>query len=155
MTKELKVTPISNGTVIDHIPGGMALKVLAILGVDERLKTTVSVIMYVQSKTQKRKDIVKIEGKALSPKEVNKIALIAPAATINIIKSSEVVKKYRVELADNISAIVKCSNPSCITNSKDPKEPIEPAFEVLQRDPPRLICKYCERELHDVYRHII
>jgi aspartate carbamoyltransferase regulatory subunit len=152
MAKELRVRPISNGTVIDHIPAGMALKVLSILGLDEKVNTTVSVLMFVRGKQQKRKDVVKVEGKALNPKEVNKIALIAPVATINIIMDSEVVNKYQVKLADNISGIVNCSNPSCISNSK---EPIEPEFKVLARDPPQLVCKYCERELHDIYKHII
>ena len=152
MAKELRVTPIKNGTVIDHIPGGMALKVLSILGLGEGSETTLSVLMNVKSKNKKRKDIMKVEGRELSRSEVNKIALIAPGATINIIKESEVVKKYQVELADNISGIVKCSNPSCISNSK---EPIEAEFKVLARDPPQLVCKYCERVLHDVYTHII
>ncbi len=152
LLKEFKVTPIKNGTVIDHIPEGMALKVLSILGVDEDADTTVSVLINVKSKSHKRKDVVKVEAKALNPKEVNKIALIAPAATINIIKDSEVVKKYKVKLPDHIKGIVACGNPSCISNST---EPIESEFKVLSRNPPKLVCKYCERELVDVFKHII
>ncbi|MFA6680340.1 MAG: aspartate carbamoyltransferase regulatory subunit, partial [Candidatus Methanomethylophilaceae archaeon] len=33
--KEIKVAPIRNGTVIDHITSGQALNVLKIIGVNE------------------------------------------------------------------------------------------------------------------------
>ncbi|MCU0850964.1 MAG: aspartate carbamoyltransferase regulatory subunit, partial [Candidatus Thermoplasmatota archaeon] len=78
--KELKVTPIKDGTVIDHITPGRALKVLHILKIPESTVWVVSILMNVNGKKGK-KDIVKIENRELDPKEVDKIALIAPKAT--------------------------------------------------------------------------
>ncbi|KAA0007823.1 MAG: aspartate carbamoyltransferase regulatory subunit, partial [Thermoplasmata archaeon] len=72
--KELKIPLIKEGTVIDHITAGNAVKVLHILGIPERTKSVVSVAMNVKSKIGK-KDIVKVENRELDPKEVNKIAL--------------------------------------------------------------------------------
>ena len=143
---------MQNGTVIDHITCGMALKVLKILGLtEEPPEDTTSVIIHVQS-SRGCKDIVKLENKELKEKEVNQIALISPDATINIIRDSEVVKKYRVELPDTVVGIVKCSNPNCITNFR---EPVEPKFRVESRSPVVLRCAYCNRKLDDVIGNLL
>ena len=93
--KEFKVTPIRNGTVIDHIECGMALKVLRIIGLDgENVQSPVSVLMHVPSKKSGWKDVLKVEDRELDPKDVDKIALIAPKATINIIRDFNVAEKH-------------------------------------------------------------
>ena len=149
--KELKVQPIKNGTVIDHITAGNAVKVLHILGIPKSSSATVSVAMNVKSKLGK-KDIVKVENRELDPNEVDKIALIAPKATINIIRDYEVAEKHRVHLPGEIIGIVQCSNPTCVSNSK---EPVKSRFIVLSNDPTRIKCYYCEREPEDIADRII
>jgi aspartate carbamoyltransferase regulatory subunit len=149
--KELKVTPIKDGTVIDHITPGHALKVLHVLKIPESTLAVVSILMNVNGKKGK-KDIVKIENRELDPREVNKIALIAPKATINIIRDYEVIKKYTVELPQEVIGLTKCSNPTCISNAH---EPVESRFHVISRDPPRIKCYYCEREPEDITAGII
>ncbi|MFQ5909558.1 MAG: aspartate carbamoyltransferase regulatory subunit [Thermoplasmata archaeon] len=146
--RELKVTPIKNGTVIDHIPAGMALKVLKILGItDESSDSTVSVVMRVTSKKKELKDIVKVEDRELVEMEVDKIALVAPNATINIIRNYDVTQKHKVKLPEVAKGILRCQNPNCITNLR---EPVETEFTVTSKNPVRLRCVYCERELEDV-----
>ena len=149
--KELKIPRIKDGTVIDHITPGNAIKVLHILGIPHSSSSVVSVAMNVRSKMGK-KDIVKVENRELDRHEVDKIALIAPKATINIIRDYEVAKKHRVELPDEIIGIVKCSNPTCISNSK---EPVKSRFKVMSKAPPRIRCYYCEREPDDISERII
>jgi len=150
--KELKIPLIKEGTVIDHITAGNAVKVLHILGIPEKtLDSVVSVAMNVKSKIGK-KDIVKVENRELKPEEVNKIALIAPKATINIIRDYEVVKKFKVHLPDEIVGIVRCPNPNCISNAR---EPIQSRFRVISRDPIRIKCCYCEREPENIADNII
>src|SRR5512136_1094538 len=144
--KELKVTPIKDGTVIDHITPGHALKVLHVLKIPETTSSVVSILMNVNGKKGK-KDIVKIENRELDPKELDKIALIAPKATINIIREYEVVKKHIVELPNEVVGLTKCSNPTCISNTH---EPVESRFHVVSRDPLRIKCYYCEREPEDI-----
>lgn len=146
MKKELKVPRIKDGTVIDHITAGNAVKVLHILGIPRTSSSVVSVAMNVKSKYGK-KDIVKVENRELDPKEVDKIALIAPKATINIIRDYEVVKKHKVKLPGEIIGIVSCSNPTCVSNAK---EPVESRFKIISRDPPKIKCYYCEREPEDI-----
>ncbi|RLF40101.1 MAG: aspartate carbamoyltransferase regulatory subunit [Thermoplasmata archaeon] len=152
MKKELKIPRIKDGTVIDHITAGQALKVLRILGIPEGTKSIVSVAMYVKSKKMGKKDIVKVENRELDPEEVNKIALIAPKATINIIRDYKVAKKFRVHIPDEIVGIVRCPNPNCISNSE---EPIESRFVVVRRDPLVIKCYYCERKPDNIADNII
>src|SRR5438876_804926 len=127
-------------------PGAYSIVVIApvvlkILGIDGREGHIVSVAMNVISKKQNKKDIVKVENRELKPGEVDKIALIAPSATISIIRDYEVAEKTRVKLPDSIRGIVRCSNPACVSNA----EPVEPRFSVERQDPLRLRCYYCVR----------
>jgi len=151
MKKELKIPRIKDGTVIDHITAGNAVKVLHILGMAKKSTFVVSVAMNVKSRMGK-KDIVKVENRELDPNEVDKIALIAPKATINIIRDYEVAEKYPVKLPDEIVGIVSCSNPTCVSNSR---EPVRSRFKVICKDPLRIKCYYCEREPEDISERII
>ncbi|RLE51162.1 MAG: aspartate carbamoyltransferase regulatory subunit [Candidatus Methanomethylicota archaeon] len=150
--EELRIRKIKHGTVIDHIAAGHALSVLKILNITGREGYIVSIAMNVPSKKLGRKDIVKVEGRELKEEEVNKIALIAPTATINIIKDYKVIKKNRITLPDKVEGIIRCRNPVCITNS--PREPVTPKFKVISRKPIRLRCEYCETilEAEDIVR---
>jgi aspartate carbamoyltransferase regulatory subunit len=140
--KELLVRKIENGTVIDHIPAGKGLKVIEILGVNSGFEGSVVVLINAPSAKLGRKDVVKIENKELTKEETNKIALIAPNASINIIKDWEVVEKRKVSLPEILEGIIKCPNSSCITNSN---EPITTKFVVEKKAPLKLRCWYCER----------
>ncbi|MHA1835721.1 MAG: aspartate carbamoyltransferase regulatory subunit, partial [Candidatus Odinarchaeia archaeon] len=118
------------------------LNVLKILGITGKEGLIVSVSINVPSSKFKKKDIVKIEERFLKPKEVDKIVLIAPNATINIIKDYQIIDKKRVQLPKELKGFPKCFNPNCITNSC---EPVKPHFEVLSSKPIKLRCLYCQR----------
>lgn len=136
----MRVSKIKNGTVIDHITNGHALDVVKILGITGRRGGVVTVAMNIPSKKLGAKDMVKVEGRELKTEEVDKIALLAPHATINIIRNYEAVEKQRVKLPSVIRDIVKCANPACVSNSD---EPIQPTFYVESEEPLRLKCHYC------------
>ncbi|WP_204355207.1 aspartate carbamoyltransferase regulatory subunit [Methanosphaera sp. BMS] len=141
--KHLKVKSIKNGTVIDHITANRALSVLNILNLPDE-DTSLTVAMNVESPDMSRKDIVKIENRELSQDEVDKLVLIAPNATINIIRDYEITRKARLELKDEISDVITCSNPNCISNSN---EPIKTKFYVQSKKPVILRCHFCERTM--------
>ena len=140
---ELKIKAIENGTVIDHITANKALYILNALGLPDSETTNVTVAMNVSSKEIGRKDILKIENRELDAKEINQVALIAPNATINIIRNFEPIKKDKVELPEKITSIIKCTNPKCISNWEN--EPITPIFTVIQSEPPVVRCHYYEK----------
>jgi aspartate carbamoyltransferase regulatory subunit len=138
--KELRVNKIKDGTVIDHIRGGYALDVVNILGITGKEKRVMTIAVNVPSKRFGVKDIVKIEGKALNAQEVNRIALVAPRASINFIHNYEVVEKFEVKLPPTIDGIVKCANPCCVSNNG---EPVSSKFHVKNEEPLVLKCHYC------------
>lgn len=143
--RELKVKPIRNGTVIDHITANKALNVLKILGLPNE-ESAVTIAMNVKSSLMGAKDIVKIEGRELKPRELDKIALIAPKATINIVREYEIVEKGKVRLLSNVKGILRCPNPNCITNTN---EPVQSKFHVIDTQPIMLRCYFCERIMNE------
>ncbi len=140
--KELKISAIEEGTVIDHIPTDATFKVVEILDLHNQ-KGIVSIATNLQSKRIGKKAIVKVAGKSLTQDEVNKIAIVAPEATVNIIKNYNVKEKIKVKSPDVIDNVVKCSNPVCITNN----EQIPTKFYVVKKDPLKIKCHYCERNM--------
>jgi len=118
--------------------------VLKILGISGTTKAEVTVVMNVGSGRLVKKDIVKVEDRELRDEEVNRIALIAPLATLNIIRDSKVIEKHPVNLPEEIVGVVRCQNPNCISNTK---EPIESKMKVMAKNPVLLRCLYCEQPL--------
>lgn len=141
MTKEIKIAPIKNGTAIDHLNTGSAYKILEVLNLRDH---TVTAGMGVESRKMGKKDIVFIEGRELSGKELDMIALIGKGATINIIKNSEITKKFQLEYPKRAEGIIKCINPKCITNS----ERIHSKFDI-KTNPLEAKCWYCETRMSE------
>ena len=141
---ELLVRRIREGTVIDHIDEGRGLQVLRALRIDGGDGSLITVALNVPSGKFEKKDIIKVENKFLKDDDTNKIAVIAPKATINMVKDYKLVEKRRVELPAAIDKIFRCSNPDCITNSG---EQIESVMVVVEKEGTVLKCKYCSRVL--------
>ncbi|MFV0553455.1 MAG: aspartate carbamoyltransferase regulatory subunit [Mangrovibacterium sp.] len=137
---KLKVSALENGTVIDHIPSESLFKVISILEL-EKTSNMITFGANLDSSTQGSKAIIKVANQYFAPNEVDKIALIAPNAKINVIKDYEVVEKKVVEVPDTVMGIVRCFNPKCITNN----EAIRTSFQVTSKSPIHLKCKYCEK----------
>jgi len=135
---ELKVTAIENGTVIDHIPANALFKVVKILNL-EKEHNQLTFGTNLDSKKLGKKAIIKISDRFFEDSEINKIALLAPNANLNIIKGYQVTEKRSVELPEVIKGICKCMNPKCITNA----EPMFTKFTVVSKEPPALKCAYC------------
>jgi aspartate carbamoyltransferase regulatory subunit len=142
MKKELSVSAIDEGTVIDHIPSDATLNVVDILDL-KNMNTMILIAKNLPSKKMGKKGIVKIEGKSLTKEEVDKIAIVAPDATVNIIKGYEVKKKIKVAIPEVFDKVIKCSNPNCITNN----EKVPTKFYVLGKKPLKVRCHYCERSM--------
>lgn len=146
----LLISPIENGTVIDHITAGEALNVLRIIGITGTTQESISVATNVDSGKIGCKDIVKIKNRELRKDEVDKIALIAPKASINIIRDYKVWEKKGVEIPSEVLGIVRCPNPGCISNTN---EPIQSCFLVHSKG---LRCVYCDWLISkDITSHII
>lgn len=138
---KLKVSAIKDGTVIDHIPAKNLFKVISILELDI-IKNQITFGTNLESEKLGAKAIIKVSDKFFEDNEINKIALIAPHAKLNIIRDYEVVEKKIVEIPDVIKGIVKCFNPKCISNH----EKIDTCFKVVSKENIlALKCRYCEK----------
>lgn len=136
--KELAVAALRNGTVIDHIPASAVFKAVKILGI-EKLENAVTIGFNLDSKKLGRKGIIKVADVEFDEAALNRIALIAPNAVVNVIRDFNVVEKRKVEVPDTIIGIVKCANPKCITNN----EPMATRFHTVERNPVEIRCHYC------------
>ena len=137
---EYIVSAIKNGTVIDHIPPNSLFKVISILGLD-KINAQITFGNYLDSEKLGKKAIIKISDRFFDDDEVNKIALVAPEAKLNTILDYRVVEKHDVIVPNEVTGIVKCVNPKCITNN----EKITTKFYLVATKPVTLRCHYCEK----------
>ena len=138
-----RVTAIRNGTVIDHVPAGQALLALQVFGVHGENSNPVSLVMNVPSGKHGNKDIIKIEDRELTQEELDKLALIAPHASVSIIRNYSVAEKRNVQIGDEVVNVAKCSYSNCITRGI--REPLPHRLKVLSTTPLMLQCHYCGR----------
>ena len=129
MQKQLKVSAIKDGTVIDHIPTKALFKVIKILKLED-CSQMVTFGNNLDSKAMGAKAIIKIANRYFADEEVNKIALVAPSATLIEIRNFAVASKTVVQVPNEIVSIVKCFNPNCITNHEN----IVTQFNVISKD---------------------
>lgn len=135
---ELAVAALRNGTVIDHIPSSALFRAVHILGI-EKMTNGVTIGNNLPGSRVGRKGIIKVDGVEFDRDVLNKIAVVAPTATINIIRDYSVAEKHTVELPDVLIGTVRCPNPKCITNN----EPMATRFDVTDKSAPVLRCHYC------------
>lgn len=132
----MNIDAIENGYVIDHIPAGNGMRVYEALKL-ANLDCQVAIITNAKSSKGGLKDIIKINS--LINLNLDVVAYIAPKATVNIIKNSQMVEKKVLALPEQIVNIEKCPNPRCICNN----EPIDHIFK-LTDDKGTYRCLYCE-----------
>jgi aspartate carbamoyltransferase regulatory subunit len=150
--KKLSVSAIENGTVIDHIPAQNLFNVISILGLDRITENRVTFGTNFKSDKLGRKAIIKVADKYFEDIDIDKIALIAPHAKLNIIKNYSVVEKREVKVPAEIKAIAKCMNPKCITNNEN----ITTKFTVIDKGSSiSLKCNYCEKITDQEHLEII
>jgi aspartate carbamoyltransferase regulatory subunit len=139
--KELVVSALENGTVLDHIPAKNVYKAIDLLnlrGVESQITIGINLV----SKLYGQKGIIKIADKFFEDEELNKLALIAPKATVNVIRDFKVVEKKKITMPNEIIGIAKCMNPKCVTNH----QPIKTRFTTIAKgDEISLLCHFCEK----------
>ena len=139
--KELVVSALENGTVLDHIPAQYVYKALDLLGLKD-IESQITIGINLASKIYGKKGIIKIADKFFEDEELNKLALIAPKATVNIIRDFKVVEKKKLEIPEEVVGIAKCKNPKCVTNH----QPIKTRFTTIaDGNNISLLCHFCEK----------
>ena len=139
--KELVVSALENGTVLDHIPAENVYKALDILDL-KGIESQITIGINLTSKFFGNKGIIKIADKFFEDEQLNKLALIAPKATVNVIRDFKVVEKKKLVMPEEIHGVAKCRNPKCVTNH----QPVKTWFRTIEEgDKVSLLCHYCEK----------
>ena len=139
----MRVQPIRNGTVIDHIKAGKGRKILDTLELIDK-GTTITLLMHVPSKKNTSKDVIKIEDRELSESESQKLALLSPGSHVNIIRNFVVAEKNVAELPKTISDMALCPNENCISNNE---RGAKTKFNIIKGNPLSIQCVYCGRKI--------
>ena len=138
--KELEVSAIKNGTVIDHIPASVVFKIVQILDLYHH-PGAITIGTNLESKTLGKKGIIKIADRYLTDEEIGRLSVVSPNVTLNIIRDYQICEKKYVQYPRLIRGVVRCSNPKCITNH----QPVTTKMEVFDPELKSLRCVYCER----------
>ncbi|HUI01833.1 MAG TPA: aspartate carbamoyltransferase regulatory subunit [Nitrososphaerales archaeon] len=144
---QMLVRKIPDGSVIDHVAAGKALSVLRLLGNPQEKGLVIALVMNVSSSKMGRKDIVKVEGMEISPEQIQRLALIAPRASVNIVRAYKVVAKKNAVPPRTLHGILSCTAPTCVSVRE--KDSAPSIFFISGRSPLRYRCKYCGRELSE------
>jgi aspartate carbamoyltransferase regulatory subunit len=145
--QKMLVQKIANGSVIDHVTAGKALSVLRLLGDPQNKGATVALVMNVASSKMGRKDILKVESVELSDEQIQKLALIAPLASVNIIRSFRVTQKKNAVLPKTITGVLRCTATTCVSVRE--KDSVPSVFSLVTSSPLVYRCKYCGRALSE------
>lgn len=139
---KLQVEAIFCGTVIDHIPAQVGLKLLSLFKL-LHTKERITIGLNLPSNQQKKKDLIKLENVLLNEDQANQLSIYAPLATVNQIKNYIVIKKQKLKLPKIINGILSCPNENCIS-----KVELKAADFIvkIKLNKIYLKCKYCERD---------
>ena len=134
----MNIDSIKNGIVIDHIQSKNALTIYNALNLGD-LDCSVAIITNVKSKKMGRKDIIKIDKNI--DLDLNILGYLDSNVTINIIKDDKRIEKYHVELPKEITNIIRCKNPRCITTTE---QELDNVFVLTDKEKRVYRCKYCD-----------
>ena len=134
----MNIDSIKNGFVIDHITAGLGMKIFNLLNLDG-LDCSVALIKNVPSKKMGKKDIIKIDADI----EVNTdiLGYVDPDVTVNVIKNGVIAEKKQIELPRQLTGVIKCKNPRCLTTTE---QELPQIFKLTDKDNRIYRCLYCE-----------
>lgn len=140
---EQLVAALENGTVMDHIPSDKVFDVVNLLGLTG-IHTPITIGANLSSRKMASKGIIKIADHYFNEEECRKLSVIAPNIVLNTIRNYDVVEKKAISMPDQVTGIIRCNNPKCITNH----EPMQTVFDVIDKENDTLRCRYCNKEIH-------
>lgn len=134
----MRVDSIKNGIVIDHIAAGCAMQIYEMLSLD-KLDCTVAILKNVPSVKMGKKDIIKIDCDL--DINLSVLGFVSPSITVVSVKNGEIVEKRHIALPDEITDIIKCKNPRCITSTE---QFVSHRFRLTDPENGIYRCVYCD-----------
>ncbi|MDD2978725.1 MAG: aspartate carbamoyltransferase regulatory subunit [Hespellia sp.] len=137
----LNVGSISEGFVLDHIQAGKSMEIYKHLNLD-KLDCCVAIIKNARSNKMGKKDIMKIEC-PIDFVDLDILGFIDHNITVNIIQDEKIVSKKELHLPNEITNVIKCKNPRCITSIE---QGLDHIFVLTDEEKQIYRCKYCEEK---------
>ena len=134
----MNIDSIKNGIVIDHITAGRSMKIYRLLGL-ESLDCSVALIKNVTSRKTGKKDIIKIDSDFDVDTDI--LGYVDPGVTVNIIRDGKIAEKRTLELPTELTDVLKCKNPRCITSTE---QELPHIFRLTDREHRVYRCIYCD-----------
>lgn len=134
----MNIDSIKNGIVIDHITAGRSMKIYHLLGL-ESLDCSVALIKNVTSRKTGKKDIIKIDSDFDVDTDI--LGYVDPGVTVNIIRDGKIAEKRTLELPTELTDVLKCKNPRCITSTE---QELPHIFRLTDKERRVYRCIYCE-----------
>ena len=135
----LNVGALREGYVLDHIKAGKAMTIYHDLKLD-KLDCTVAIIKNARSNKMGVKDIIKVEC-PIEKLDLDILGFIDHNITVNIIKDEQIVAKKQLKLPKQITNVIKCKNPRCITSIE---QELPHIFYLADEKTQTYRCQYCE-----------
>ena len=137
----LNISGIHEGFVLDHIQAGMSLQIYHDLKLD-KLDCTVAIIKNARSKKMGKKDIIKVEC-PVEALDLDILGFIDHNITVNVIQGDHIVEKKILSLPTEVTNVIKCKNPRCITSIE---QELDQVFQLTDANKEVYRCKYCEEK---------
>ena len=137
----LNISGIHEGFVLDHIQAGMSLQIYHDLKLD-KLDCTVAIIKNARSNKMGKKDIIKVEC-PVEALDLDILGFIDHNITVNVIKDDHIVEKKVLTLPAEVTNVIKCKNPRCITSIE---QELDHVFQLTDEIKEVYRCKYCEEK---------
>ncbi len=137
----LNISSISEGFVLDHIPAGLSMDIYRYLKLD-KMDCCVAIIKNVPSERMGKKDLMKIEC-PVDNIDLDILGFINHNITVNIVINEKIVEKKRLQLPKQITNVIKCKNPRCITSIE---QELDHVFNLTDEENKVYRCQYCEEK---------
>ncbi|MDY3760592.1 MAG: aspartate carbamoyltransferase regulatory subunit [Eubacteriales bacterium] len=134
----MNIDSVKTGFVIDHIGAGNGMKLYSLLHLDE-LECPVAMIRNVPSVKKGKKDIIKIDADIEIDLDV--IGYVDPSVTVNVIKNGKIVEKKKISAPQNLTNVLFCKNPRCITSTE---RDLPHVFRLADPETKTYRCVYCD-----------
>ncbi len=137
----LNISGIHEGFVLDHIQAGMSLQIYHDLKLD-KMDCTVAIIKNARSNKMGKKDIIKVEC-PVEALDLDILGFIDHNITVNVIQGDRIVEKKVLSLPTEVTNVIKCKNPRCITSIE---QELDQVFQLTDPNKEVYRCKYCEEK---------
>ena len=137
----LNIGKIEEVFVHDHIQAGKGMQIYNHLGLN-KLDSTVAIIKNAKSKVMGKKDILKVECD-VDTLNLDILAFIDHNITVNVIKAGEIIEKRALVLPKEITNVIRCHNPRCISSIE---QGLPQVFYLADEKNEVYRCKYCDEK---------